>query len=354
MVNKALLIGINYLTSNRYRLHSPINDVNIMKDFLINYLNYQEEDIIILSDSPKIKENASFFNIVKHIKLLGEDLTSQDFLFMYFSGHGSSVVDSNGDEVDKKDEIFLPQDWQVSYISDDLFQSLMKDFKSKLFVMFDCCNSGTMCDLKYSYNIKDFTSIEYLKKDDNVNDIICISSCGENSNTYEKYITKNFINSEKNKYYGEFTIFFLHVLKSYLEENLSFDDLTYKKLISLINNFVHPLPKDKDFTVSYQLLHQNTYNKNLKPYLGLSNKVLLSDIFFSSKSSIDSLKFHNDGIINSLKRKGNSSLHHKVLRQHRKIDFLEKKNKKLLERNEKYISIINNHKMVNNFGMIIN
>ena len=84
MVNKALLIGINYLTSNRYRLHSPINDVNIMKDFLINYLNYQEEDIIILSDSPNIKENASFFNIVKHIKLLGEDLTSQDFLFMYF------------------------------------------------------------------------------------------------------------------------------------------------------------------------------------------------------------------------------------------------------------------------------
>ena len=38
MVNKALLIGINYLTSNKYRLLSPINDVNIMKDFLINYL----------------------------------------------------------------------------------------------------------------------------------------------------------------------------------------------------------------------------------------------------------------------------------------------------------------------------
>jgi len=355
MVNKALLIGINYLTSNKYRLLSPINDVNIMKDFLINYLNYQEEDIIILSDSPKIKENASFFNIVKHIKLLGEDLTSQDFLFMYFSGHGGSIVDSNGDEVDKKDEIFLPQDWQVSYISDDLFHSLMNDFKSKLFVMFDCCNSGTMCDLKFSYNIKDYTSIDYLKKDnDDMGEIICISSCGENANTFEKYITKNLINEDTNKFYGEFTIFFLHVLKSYLEENLSFDKFTYEDLINLMHHYIHPLPKDKDFSVSQQLLHQNNYSNNLKPYLGLSYKELKKETFFSSSSSVDSLRFQDEGIINSLKRKNESSLHHKVLRQHRKIDFLEKKNKILLERTEKYISIINQHKMVNNFGMIIN
>jgi len=354
MVNKALLIGINYLTSNKYRLLSPINDVNIMKDFLINYLNYQEEDIIILSDSPKIKENASFFNIVKHIKLLSQELSSQDLLFMYFSGHGSTVVDSNGDEVDKKDEIFLPQDWQVSYISDDLFQSLMKDFKSKLFVMFDCCNSGTMCDLKFSYDVKDFTSIDYLKKDENMVDIICISACGENSNTYEKYINKNLINTDTNKFYGEFTIFFLHILKSYLEENLTFDNFKYKDLLTLMHHFIHPLPKDKDFSVSQQLLHQNNYSSNIKPILGLSNKVLLNDTFFSSKSSIDYLRFQEEGKINKLKHKNDSSLHHKVLRQHRKIDFLEKKNKILLERTEKYMSIINQHKMVNNFGMIIN
>ena len=298
MVNKALLIGINYLTSNKYRLLSPINDVNIMKDFLINYLNYQEEDIIILSDSPKIKENASFFNIVKHIKLLGEDLTSQDFLFMYFSGHGGSIVDSNGDEVDKKDEIFLPQDWQVSYISDDLFHSLMNDFKSKLFVMFDCCNSGTMCDLKFSYNIKDYTSIDYLKKDnDDMGEIICISSCGENANTFEKYITKNLINEDTNKFYGEFTIFFLHVLKSYLEENLSFDKFTYEDLINLMHHYIHPLPKDKDFSVSQQLLHQNNYSNNLKPYLGLSYKELKKETFFSSSSSVDSSHYISDGIL---------------------------------------------------------
>jgi len=355
MVNKALLIGINYLTSNKYRLSSPINDVNIIKDFLINYLNYQEEDIIILSDSPKIKENASFFNIVKHIKLLSEELSSQDFLFMYFSGHGGTIVDSNSDEVDKKDEMFLPQDWRVSYISDDLLKSLLVNYKCKLFIMFDCCNSGTMCDLKFSYNIKDYTSIDYLKKNnDDITEIICISACGENANTFEKYISKNLINTDINKFYGEFTIFFLHILKSYLEENLSFDKFTYNDLLKLMHHFIHPLQKDKEFSVSQQLLHQHNHSQNLKPFLGLSHKVLLNDIFFGSKSSIDSLRYQEEGTINRLKKKNESSLSHKVLRQHRKIDFLEKKNKILLDRTEKYISIINQHKMVNNFGMIIN
>jgi hypothetical protein len=355
MVNKALLIGINYLTSNKYRLSSPINDVNIIKDFLISYLNYQEEDIIILSDSPKIKENASFFNIVKHIKLLSEELSSQDFLFMFFSGHGGSIVDSNGDEADKKDEMFLPQDWQVSYISDDLFHSLIKDYKCKLFIMFDCCNSGTMCDLKFSYNVKDYTSIDYLKKNnDDMVEIICISACGENANTFEKYISKNLINTDTNKFYGEFTIFFLHILKSYLEENLSFDNFKYSDLLKLMHHFVHPIASDNNLSVSQQLLHQNNYSQNLKPYLGLSYKELMDDKFFNSRGGEDALRFQEEGAINRLKRKNESSLSYKILRQHRKIDFLEKKNKKLLERNNKYLGIINQSKMINNFGMIIN
>ena len=92
-----------------------------MRDFFLNYCNIKETDIMILSDSPEYKQAASFFNIVKHIKLLAEELTSEDFLFMYFSGHGSSIPDINRDEKDKRDEVFLPQDWQISYISDDLF-----------------------------------------------------------------------------------------------------------------------------------------------------------------------------------------------------------------------------------------
>jgi hypothetical protein len=68
MSKKALLVGINYLKSNKYRLSSPINDIFIMKDFLMNYCNFKEDDIIMLSDSPKIEEAGSFFNITKYLK----------------------------------------------------------------------------------------------------------------------------------------------------------------------------------------------------------------------------------------------------------------------------------------------
>ena len=37
----------------------------------------------------------------------------------------------------------------------------------------------------------------------------------------KNFLEKNLINNDKNKFYGELTIFFLQVLK-YLEKNLSF------------------------------------------------------------------------------------------------------------------------------------
>ena len=167
MVHKAILIGINYLKSEKYRLSSPINDIKIMRDFLVNYCNYSDENIYLLSDSPKIKQAASFFNIVKNLKEVGRTLGENDHLTLYFSGHGSSINDTNNDETDKKDEIFLPQDWRVSYISDDLLNSILKEYKCRTLIIFDCCNSGTMCDLKYTYDVKNMEKINNLKIKEN-------------------------------------------------------------------------------------------------------------------------------------------------------------------------------------------
>ena len=57
MVKKALLIGINYLNNYKYRLSSPINDIKIKTDFVVNYSNFQETHITLLSDSPNIPED---------------------------------------------------------------------------------------------------------------------------------------------------------------------------------------------------------------------------------------------------------------------------------------------------------
>ena len=61
-----------------------------MKDFLMNYCNFKEDDIIMLSDSPKIEEAGSFFNITKYLKTF-KTLKKNDFLFIYFSGHSTRI-----------------------------------------------------------------------------------------------------------------------------------------------------------------------------------------------------------------------------------------------------------------------
>lgn len=354
MVFKSLLVGVNYLKSNKYRLSSPINDIKIMKDFLINYCNIKESDLMILSDSPEYKQAASFFNIVKHIKLLAEELTSEDFLFMYFSGHGSSIPDVNNEEKDKRDEVFQPQDWQISYISDDLFNSLLKKFKCRVCLMFDCCNSGTICDLKYSYNVKDYTCTEYVKKDNkDMTDIICFSSSGENSNSFEKFINKNVINTDENKFYGEFTIFILHILKSYLEDKLTFDDLTYDELIKLMNFYTNEFNSEDDNDVIKSVLHNNIYSKNLKPNVNFSFINVKKYIFLNSRTDDEKKRYENEGSINKLKKKSINSLSYKLLRTHRKNEFLEKKINALTEKNRKLINIINKAAGKHAFNMVV-
>ena len=134
MSKKAILVGINYLKSNKYRLSSPINDINIMNDFLVNYCNFKDEDITLLSDSPKVKGAASFFNIVKCLKY-GEQLTEKDFLYIYFSGHSNRNLTETTElkEGDNDPELFLPQDWEVNKITLKLLESMIEKYKCRCY-----------------------------------------------------------------------------------------------------------------------------------------------------------------------------------------------------------------------------
>jgi hypothetical protein len=87
--------------------------------------------------SDEFKKSVAHF--VKH---------TQQQLLVYYTGHGASVDDQNGDEADKKDEALVFDD---AFVPDgDLVKQLSESGKpasSRVILMNDCCHSGSIWDL---------------------------------------------------------------------------------------------------------------------------------------------------------------------------------------------------------------
>src|SRR3989304_4982196 len=110
---KALLVGINYIgTSNK--LYGCINDVNNMKSYLLEH-NYTEDDIQILTDETPDKPTKK--NILNSLFQLV--ISDSNRLFFHYSGHGTRISDTNGDEADKNDEAIVPLDFAKEGIIKD-------------------------------------------------------------------------------------------------------------------------------------------------------------------------------------------------------------------------------------------
>ena len=85
MTSRALLVGINYKKYPEYHLKAAYNDVELMRELLRDYYNFDSENIVELND--KVEEslyNATFFNIVSNIKKIIEVSTEDDFVVLYF------------------------------------------------------------------------------------------------------------------------------------------------------------------------------------------------------------------------------------------------------------------------------
>ena len=100
-----ILIGINY-KGTKHELKGCINDVKLMENFFIKYLNIKKKNIIILTDDTKIKPTK--FNIINQIKFNINKLNNNKKyknLWIHYSGHGYKLKDKNKDELDLNDEI---------------------------------------------------------------------------------------------------------------------------------------------------------------------------------------------------------------------------------------------------------
>lgn len=158
MSKKAVLIGCNYSSIPNARLSGCINDIVNVRGMLIDAYGYAPNNIVLLRDDTTLPSTLpTRANILAALTKLFAQSGPNDELFVHYSGHGTQVKDTDGDElaVDGMDEAIVPCDFpNAGFITDDTLYSLLKTAhpKSTLFCCFDSCHSGTVLDLPFSYN----------------------------------------------------------------------------------------------------------------------------------------------------------------------------------------------------------
>jgi len=205
-------------------LYGCINDVNRMRSLLISN-GYLPTNITTLVDI-NVNYMPTRNRIIQELKKIIS--TPSNELVIFYSGHGSSVKDINGDEQNGFDSVIVPYDfYNNGFIVDDELLSIVKNIKCKCLLLFDSCNSGTVCDLPFSYsyvnNIFSFT------RNNKVNisnpNIYMISGCKDNQYSQDVY--------ENRQYGGAFTNAFLNQFNS------------YKPLITLYADICKSLPPNQ-------------------------------------------------------------------------------------------------------------
>jgi hypothetical protein len=194
MSKKALLIGINYYDTPAAALKGCVNDVVNMRNMLIDAYGYDSENIKILRDDAVdavFKPTAA--NIVNSLASIIAQSASLKEIWIHYSGHGSQIRDTNGDEADRLDEVIVPSDYtRVGLITDDMIFNIIKQSKCPTVLIFDSCNSGTVCDLMWNFNVVSSTQVRSVKTNNkaiNNPNIYCFSGCRDEQTSADVYNT---------------------------------------------------------------------------------------------------------------------------------------------------------------------
>jgi hypothetical protein len=232
---------------------------------LINNYNFKSDDIIFMRDDIYDSKNplySGYDNIIKNLNKVIEKciLNKVELLYIHYSGHGSFLRDISKDEIDGNDEFIVPADFDTNKkrITDDELFDYLKTIPSytKCFTVFDCCNSGTILDLPYSYYYQNKQFIEKLENQktdlNNKSNIICLSACRDNE--YALDISKNDVAN------GAMSIALYSVLNS-------------KKWLCDLNTLINDI---------HQYLLINKFN-GMRPVLSCNKQINPSNINFNFK-----------------------------------------------------------------------
>ncbi|KAG4948282.1 hypothetical protein JHK86_041521 [Glycine max] len=189
---RAVICGVTY-GKRKFKLEGTINDVNNMKNLLLDNFKFPIGCIRVLTEEQKDPNLIpTKKNILDSLNWLVKDCQSEDSLVFYFSGHGlQQPEDRKGDEIDGLDETICPVDFlREGMITDNEINSIIVQPLKQgvtLHAIIDACHSGTTLDLLYlckkekgSWKWKDNKpphSKETMTTQTNGGLAICLSAC---------------------------------------------------------------------------------------------------------------------------------------------------------------------------------
>lgn len=143
-IKRAVIVGIDEYQVNdgNINLKGCVNDARDIYNNLRRFYGFKKKHIKFLSNSEATKQN-----ILDALTWMITRTRPKQEAVYFHSGHGSQVVDTSGDEVDRLDEVVIPYDFNwTNIISDDDIAKIFKQIGSRahLTMICDTCYSGGM------------------------------------------------------------------------------------------------------------------------------------------------------------------------------------------------------------------
>ena len=242
-MKKAICVGINNYPGTSNDLQGCVNDANDWSE-LLKGLGF-ETNLMLDSQATrqKIKTNLNAF-----ITSAGES----DVIVFTYSGHGTQVIDTNGDEGDTYDEAIYVYD---GTILDDELRMIIDTMnpKATLVVISDSCFSGTVTRLVPENTKPRFMPAKnispdrvvrqrFLLPEANMPELL-ISGCSDSEYSYDAEIN--------GRYNGAMTAMALRVIKQ--NPNVSYSEF-YASLRKLLPSAEYPQTPQLEGSTS----HKNT------------------------------------------------------------------------------------------------
>lgn len=171
-----LLFGLNYKHIPSATLNGCINDTILMKNTLTSLLG---PGYVEMYHDDRDLENTSYDGIMNAIFRMSLRAIKEKYelVVIHYSGHGSQVKDTSGDEDDGLDEVICPSDFlTMGQIKDDIIAYLLEGFPAftRVITIFDSCHSGTVTDLPFKWKSNVCTRVNHNRMPAK---IISISGC---------------------------------------------------------------------------------------------------------------------------------------------------------------------------------